>query len=1023
MAVQLIRWFLKSVGVIVGCLVVSVSAALLILDDDDYRRISVYVVERLTGRTVEISGPFSLDVSMQPTLTVSDLRVGNPAWATHPYLAQFGHLEIQLSLRPLLSGTLSVPRLVVSDTQVYLETNANGDHSWTSGTHKNAHSTNGVSVPALGNVKLQNVTAQYINAGTKQETSFQVTSLSVDEIETLNHLKAHGSWGDRQFDVSGKFGILSEALKPTKPFPLELTMSLPDMNITVDGTIVEPTEGNGLNLSVTAVSQDVSKFMTELGVNSGFAGEFHGSAAVAGNISAPRLTKINITLADNKSQAAAATEITITGGIANLNTREGALATGVDLEARFAGPSTSISGLLNAQLPDLGPVDASFALSGNSDTLKISNVEMTAGDRAGLEIGATGGVTSVHLRPKLSMSGLDLKIQANAPTVTAATKPIGFTTRELGPVAFTAQLSGGLSQLDLNQIDLRIGTGDHPMQVIGEIKKVVFREGIVASIALKAELTPWLEGLTGRTVPDLGTIDVSGNLTKNVSELQLSQVNIVADDTDVLSLKATSATTKNSDLGWGALDIDILAKDLGVFGTLLDLPVPALGPASFHGRLSGKLEAPHLVGSAQLGQSVFTEDLVLTVAGARPRLSGKISTPVLYLADIGLRPDGPWQTGESDKDQSAPVSLPFDALRTIDLSLLVDVDQIEGVDMSIDRGILDLALDDGVLQVNPLRFDTVGGSFNINANVNARMSPATIVLDAVGENIVLKEVFSQIHKNIPIDGDLDMQLNLTSRGDTFTDIIASLDGSADVGISRGHIYNRHFDLLGASLIHWLMLGKEARAVPDIRCFVGQFAVDAGDARIKALLLETSATISRASGNFNLARETLDIFVQPHSLTSRLLISTPYRVEGPWRAPHVDYSRLRLAARAVEELALAPIFTLDELAPRLRSHGRAPTNACLEWAPTPSELNRTTTSSFDPVASSFPIDPITATRYVALTDTHVRSGPGTNFGSVRTLAAGEMIEVTGKLGDMNWYRVDLSHNRQGYIWGKLIHPDD
>ena len=131
MTVRLIKLVLKSFGVVVTLLVAMITIAILVLDDNDYRKISIYLADRFTGRTVAIDGPFSLTVSMHPTLSVSGVRIDNPSWATQPYLAQIGHLNVQMSLRQLLLGKLSVPLLAVSDAQVNLEINADGLRSWT----------------------------------------------------------------------------------------------------------------------------------------------------------------------------------------------------------------------------------------------------------------------------------------------------------------------------------------------------------------------------------------------------------------------------------------------------------------------------------------------------------------------------------------------------------------------------------------------------------------------------------------------------------------------------------------------------------------------------------------------------------------------------------------------------------------------------------------------------------------------------------------------------------------------------
>lgn len=868
------RYLLVTVGAVLVILVGSAAALIAVLDDDDYRRITAYVVERLTGRTLTVDGSFTFDLSLEPTLAVSNMRVSNPSWAMKPDLARIGRLEIQLALTPLLSGTLLIPRLVLEDADFDLETGADGLRNWTTaadGAGAGDDGDDGFLVPVLGTVMLRNVVGRYRDATTGRDSSIELDHLTIEEVGGVGRLDGAGLWDGQKISTKGEFGTLTEALHPTKPFPLDLAISLPGLELALQGTIAEPTKGRGL----------------------------------------------------------------------------------------------------------------------------------------------------------------DLHFKASSPTTAAFAQPFGFSLPELGAVTARAQLSGDLEQLDLKQVDLRAGTGEHAMQLTGEIDNVLLRGEKPASATVDGAVTPWLNGVLGRQLPELGHIHAAAQLTDVAGDRRLRQVQIVADDTDVLSLKVTSAEDQVADHGWGALNIDLAAKDLTILGDLLDLSIPALGPFSYSGRLAGEPEAPRLSGTARLGQTEVKGDVTASFTGARPHLSGKLSTPVLHLADLGIRPGGPWQNGNveagaSSAPDNGPVTLPFAALRALDLSLGIQFDQIEGVGMSIDRGTIAIALEDGSLRLHPLRFDYVGGSFSIDATVNARAYPAEVAVDVIGNNVLLQEVFAQIDKTVPLDGELDLQLNLKSVGDTVPKLVSTLDGTIDIAISRGRIHNRYFDLLGTNLIHWLMVGKGTKPGTDIRCFIGQFEVDAGDSRIKALLLETTTTISKGSGDIDLANETLDIKIRPHSLSSRLMLTTPYRVEGPWSDPTVDYSKLRLAARAVEELALAPIHTLETLVPILSDGGKDPDNPCLDWTPSPVAGAAPTTQSVSstatgPGVAGFAIEATSPTPYIALTDTHVREGPGTTYSLIETVAAGATLEVTGKLHGLNWYRMTIASGEVGYVWGKLIRP--
>ena len=44
--------------------------AVVVLDNDDYRQLTIWSVERFTGYKMVIEGPFDVDLSMEPSLNI-----------------------------------------------------------------------------------------------------------------------------------------------------------------------------------------------------------------------------------------------------------------------------------------------------------------------------------------------------------------------------------------------------------------------------------------------------------------------------------------------------------------------------------------------------------------------------------------------------------------------------------------------------------------------------------------------------------------------------------------------------------------------------------------------------------------------------------------------------------------------------------------------------------------------------------------------------------------------------------------
>lgn len=73
------------------------------------------------------------------------------------------------------------------------------------------------------------------------------------------------------------------------------------------------------------------------------------------------------------------------------------------------------------------------------------------------------------------------------------------------------------------------------------------------------------------------------------------------------------------------------------------------------------------------------------------------------------------------------------------------------------------------------------------------------------------------------------------------------------------------------------------------------------------------------------------------------------------------------------------------------------------------------------ATEVSVEDMAPAAYVATTASHVRQGPGTTYRVVDTLAKDATVEVTGKVQEVDWYRVGLANGGIGYVWAKLLKP--
>ncbi|MER2519363.1 MAG: AsmA family protein [Bdellovibrionales bacterium] len=101
------------------------------LDPNHYREPLTKALSEQTGRRIELNGPITIGLSWHGIrLSVSDVVVGNPAWASRPEMAKIGSFEMGLALPPLLRKRVVVTGVTLAKSDVLLESASGDRHNW-----------------------------------------------------------------------------------------------------------------------------------------------------------------------------------------------------------------------------------------------------------------------------------------------------------------------------------------------------------------------------------------------------------------------------------------------------------------------------------------------------------------------------------------------------------------------------------------------------------------------------------------------------------------------------------------------------------------------------------------------------------------------------------------------------------------------------------------------------------------------------------------------------------------------------
>jgi hypothetical protein len=1029
------------IALITGAAVVLLAAAaiailLAALNHDDGRLASA-LLERVSGRAVVVDGRFAIHPSLRPSLVMSQVQIANPPWASGPDLARIGHLELQVPLWPLLSGTLIFERFILNDATFALERSADGAANWT------AESGGGLGlVPVFGTVRMRNVEGRYRDDANGRATGVHLARLILAGTGAAGKLEAHGTWDGQEIAAKGTLGTLAEALHPSSPFPLDLAVTLPGLDLGVRGTIAEPATGQGLDLRLVGHSDDLGPFLERLDSQAPLAGRAEGEATLRGDFDALQIPDLRLSVGDDANKGPT---VQAQGAIGSLSPGRVPLLDGIALQVEGTTATAVLSGWLGRPLPDLGPVAGRFSLSGTSEAVKVADLKLEAGVSGGPTIGARGDIEQIRLKPDFALRDADLQLEAAAPDLAAfgamlevalprgafwyrgrlsgdpdkfalsgearlgdttltqsftgsvadasprlsgelavALAGLELTARGTvadpakgqgldlhvvgkaadvapfldllghrtpsGRLAAEATIGGDVEALHVRDLHLSLDQAagsDRPsaLQATGQIASVSPRgAALLDGIALEVQgttSTGVLAGWLGRPLPDLGPVQGRLTLTGSSQAIRVTGMNLQAGRAERLSIAARGGigeirpgsvpTIRGADLS-----LDAKAPDSTAIGALLDATVPRLRALAYTGRLSGDPANWGLTGKVRIGRTVIDEDLTGSYAGPRPRISGKLSIPTLHLADFGIASDSKEAPPRASSEPWESPAAALSALDAVDLALNVRLGRVEGTKLAIGQGEVDLTLEDGVLRIDPARFGFVAGTTLVRATANTRAQPTRTDLSVNADDVQLGEIVTAMGGTPPVTGELALILKLQSRGDSTEQLVSALAGEAHFALQRGDV-DLSVNLATADLVTWLLAGAQrgtrmlrgAGGRTQLECLVGRFTIERGVATAQSLLMTTPLTLSTATGTVNLVDRTIDLVVRLRARrASTFDAATTYRVHGPMADPAVDFSRTGFLARAIAGLVMKPLDALGALLPLVADDGGDPSNPCL-----------------------------------------------------------------------------------------------
>jgi hypothetical protein len=257
---------LKSLIVVFILLIVVLAGIIYAIDVNQYKDEIISLVEENTGRDFTIDGDLEFAVSLIPKIGVEGVRLGNTDWGSNPVMARVGRFEAEISLLPLLRGNIQINRLILNDSEILLETDAEGNGNWLfSGsmqTETGAGSTNGDDASGLPPLNISEIRISGVTLTYRDGVTGEASVVVLDEISSSTgsfseptSLEARATYNAIPVSITATLGSL-ENLMANREYPVDIQAGLGEAEMGVSGKIMQPMQGSGVDV---VVSFDVAR--------------------------------------------------------------------------------------------------------------------------------------------------------------------------------------------------------------------------------------------------------------------------------------------------------------------------------------------------------------------------------------------------------------------------------------------------------------------------------------------------------------------------------------------------------------------------------------------------------------------------------------------------------------------------------------------------------------------------------------------------------------------------------------------
>lgn len=206
------------------------------------------------ARNVKIDGPLQFRASLFPRITIENIHIANPEWATHADFLTANKLEIEISLLALLKDELIFKDIELTGATINLQRDPEKGSSWDFNKHVN-QKTSSLLIPDLVELDADQVTIMYYPSD-RPPIDIHIEELhavfSRNEPVVINLIS---NVRDLRLNIDLQGGTFEQLINPEMNWPFKGVIDTDTREINFDGHITNLITLNDIELKITSDKQ------------------------------------------------------------------------------------------------------------------------------------------------------------------------------------------------------------------------------------------------------------------------------------------------------------------------------------------------------------------------------------------------------------------------------------------------------------------------------------------------------------------------------------------------------------------------------------------------------------------------------------------------------------------------------------------------------------------------------------------------------------------------------------------------